>query len=46
MGCTEAIVPGDIVGFCVIGVALLVLVPAKEQLPEGAAMSEPFFAER
>jgi hypothetical protein len=32
--------PWDIVGFGVIGVALLVLLPAKQRLPEGAAMGE------
>lgn len=38
--------PGDIVVFGAIGVALLVLLPAKQQSPDGAAMSEPRFAER
>ena len=38
--------PWDIVMFGVIGVALLALLPAKQQLPDGAAMSEPRFAER
>jgi hypothetical protein len=38
--------PQDIVIFVVIGVVLLALLPAKEQLPEGAAMSEPRLAER
>ena len=33
--------PGDIVVFGAIGVALLVLLPAKQQSPDGAAMSEP-----
>jgi hypothetical protein len=38
--------PWDIVMFGVIGVALLALLPAKQQLSDGAAMSEPGFAER
>jgi len=38
--------PQDIVIFGVIGVALLVLLPAKEKLTEGAVMSEARFAER
>jgi hypothetical protein len=38
--------PWDIVMFVVIGVALLVLLPARQQLPDGAAMSEPRLAER
>jgi hypothetical protein len=38
--------PWDIVMFGVIGVALLVLLPAKQQSLDGAAMSEPGFAER
>jgi hypothetical protein len=38
--------PQDIVIFGVIGVALLVLLPAKEQLTEGAVMGEARFAER
>src|SRR5271169_5610694 len=33
--------PWDIVGFGVIGVALLVLLPAKQGLPDVGAMSEP-----
>jgi hypothetical protein len=37
--------PWDIVGFGVIGVALLALLPAKQELPGGAAMCEPGFAE-
>jgi hypothetical protein len=38
--------PLDIVLFGAIGVALLVLLPAKQQLPDGAPVSAPRFAER
>jgi len=38
--------PGDIVLFGVIGVALLVLLPAKQELAHGAAIGEARFAER
>jgi hypothetical protein len=38
--------PLDIVLFGVIGVALLVLLPAKQQFADGAPVSEPRFAER
>jgi hypothetical protein len=38
--------PWDIVGFGVIGVALLVLLAARQQLPEGAAMVEARLAGR
>jgi hypothetical protein len=38
--------PWDIVIFGVIGIALLVLLPAKEPSPASAPISEPAFAER
>jgi hypothetical protein len=38
--------PWDIVMFVVIGGALLALLPAKQELADGAAMSEPGLAER
>jgi hypothetical protein len=38
--------PQDIVIFVVIGVTLLALLPAKQQSPEGAPVSEPRLAER
>ena len=37
--------PWDIVLFVVIGGALLALLPAKQRLPDGAAMREPRLAE-
>src|SRR5947209_14778144 len=38
--------PQDIVIFAVIGVALLVLLPARQTAPASAPISEPSFAER
>ena len=38
--------PQDIVIFAVIGVALLVLLPARQTAPASAPISEPNFAER
>jgi hypothetical protein len=38
--------PQDIVMFCVIGVTLLALLPAKQPSPGGAPISEPQLAER
>jgi hypothetical protein len=38
--------PQDIVIFVAIGVVLLALLPAKQQLPDRAPMSQPRFAER
>ena len=38
--------PQDIVMFVVIGVVLLVLLPAKQPSPDSAAIGEPRFAER
>ena len=38
--------PMDIVLFGLIGFALLMLLPAKQQFADGAPVSEPRFAER
>ena len=38
--------PQDIVIFIAIGVAMLALLPAKQQVPDGVPMSEQRFAER
>ena len=46
MGCIGSDSPWDIVMFGVIGVGLLALLPAKQQLADGVGMGGPRFAER